>query len=407
MEDKIKVLYIGWNASGGEKTFRRILSLDNNSNIHIDYLLFNIGTSYYLNGRKINSYPMLLKEIEKNGPYEIIHVGNPLVADTNGGGFRGIINSASKYEVDPKILSTIHSLFAFEIAVGSDYEEVGNEKILKTARERLFLSKDDTRSRAQQEIMEVADKIVVPSSFYKEAISHLYPEYEEKIQIIPNGSDIYKYKNGFSNSHEEINSKSKRQFIIFYHGRITPLKGLRELSYAVRNFNREFSSKIVLLMAGKYYNYSFIRELESIDEHISYLGELQGEELIKRILQSDLIVQPTYHDSFNLSALEGLMLRKKVIVTYISSMPELWVKPAYAVGVLPNPYILGRENEMETHCVVTSKYFIEALKNTLRDVLLKDEYTSKSPHDIQKEVKERYNEKRMQELYRDLYFSLL
>jgi glycosyltransferase involved in cell wall biosynthesis len=78
--------------------------------------------------------------------------------------------------------------------------------------------------------MEVADKIVVPSLFYKEAISYLYPEYEEKIHIIPNGSDIYKHKSGFSNDYEEINSKSKQQFIIFYHGRITPLKGLRELS---------------------------------------------------------------------------------------------------------------------------------------------------------------------------------
>jgi glycosyltransferase involved in cell wall biosynthesis len=95
-------------------------------------------------------------------------------------------------------------------------------------------------------------------------------------------------------------------------------------------------------MAGKYYDYSFVRELENMDEHISYLGELQGNELIKRILQSDLIVQPTYHDSFNLSTWEGLILRKKVIVTYISSMPELWVKSTYAIGVLPHPYILAR-----------------------------------------------------------------
>lgn len=94
--------------------------------------------------------------------------------------------------------------------------------------------------------------------------------------------------------------------------------------------------------------------------------------MIKRILQSDLILQPTYHDSFNLSALEGLMLLKKVIVTHISSMYKFWVKSAYTVGVLPNPYILGRENEMEAHCTTISKYFIEALKNTLRDVLLKD-----------------------------------
>jgi hypothetical protein len=92
---------------------------------------------------------MLLKEIKKNGPYEIMHVGNPLVTDMNGGGFEGIMNSASRYKVDPKILSTIHSLSVFEIAVSSDYEEVGNENTLKTARGRLFLSKDDTRSRAQ------------------------------------------------------------------------------------------------------------------------------------------------------------------------------------------------------------------------------------------------------------------
>lgn len=163
--------------SGSEKSFRKTLSLDNNSNINIDYLLFNIGTSYYLNGRKINSYPALLKEIEKNRPYKIIHVGNTLVADTNGGGFRGITNSASKYEVDPKILSTIRSLSVFEIAVSGDYGKVGNEN----------------------------------------------------------------------------------------HGSITPLKGLRELSYAYKNFDREFFSKIVLLMAGKYYSYIFFRELESID----------------------------------------------------------------------------------------------------------------------------------------------
>jgi hypothetical protein len=85
-------------------------------------------------------------------------------------------------------------------------------------------------------------------------------------------------------------------------------------------------------------------------------------------------------------------------------MPELWIKPAYAVGALPNPHILGRENEIELHCIIDSKYFGEALKNTLRYVLIEGEYTSKSSQDIQEEVKERYNEKKMQELYRDLYF---
>jgi glycosyltransferase involved in cell wall biosynthesis len=402
----IKVLYIGWEASGGEKSFREALTPT--SDICINYLTFNIGTSYYFNGKKINSYPRLLDEIERSGPYHIIHVGNPLVADINGGGFQGIINRASKNEVDPKIVSTIHSLFPFELTVDAySYEEVKDEDILKKVREKLFFSKDDTRAKSQQEIMEKSDVIVVPSQFYRSAISYLYPEYEEKVTIIPNGSDIYQYKNGTIEKKEE-NDKGRKEFKILYHGRITPLKGLRELCYAVKKFNEEFSPKIRILMTGKYYTYSFLKELEDIaNGYLSYLGNMKREELIKVILESDLIVQPTYHDSFNLSTLEGLMLGKKVITSYTSSMPELWIKPAYAVGALPNPHILGRENEIELHCIIDSKYFTEALKNTLRYVLIEGEYTSKSSQDIQEEVKERYNEKKMQELYRDLYFSLL
>jgi hypothetical protein len=45
-------------------------------------------------------------------------------------------------------------------------------------------------------------------------------------------------------------------------------------------------------MTGKYYTYSFLKELEDIaNGYPSYLGNMKREELIKVILESDLIVQ--------------------------------------------------------------------------------------------------------------------
>jgi len=128
-------------------------------------------------------------------------------------------------------------------------------------------------------------------------------------RVIPNGLDDFWYKplnkNKSLKLYKTINTN---KFNVFYHGRLSPEKGVDMLIEAIGNYAKK-DPNIMLYVAGEgTYKKSLLKlcSRHNLHENIEFLGNI-NKEAIKYYLQNvDIAIYPSRFDAFCLAALEAL-----------------------------------------------------------------------------------------------------
>lgn len=232
-----------------------------------------------------------------------------------------------------------------------------------------------------RKILENATKIHCVS--HEEWIHFLeyFPELENKVVLIPNGINIMDccseyYKN---NPIKRVNSRQEK--MLLFLGRIHPIKGLDILIQAFSKLRKE-KRDVRLIIAGRDDGDGYekvVREwvrTYGLEEVVSLVGFITGEEKIKLICSVDALILPSYSEGLPTAVIEAMNCYVPVIVSdRVGMCREIKDRKA---GILIGPTVEGVYNGLKT--------WLNMKESELKEMVLRAKSMIDELYDIEKVV---------------------
>jgi len=191
------------------------------------------------------------------------------------------------------------------------------------------------REKGEQEVMDKADRIIAATDDEAEKIDQLYEIDFNKIAVIPPGVDTSRFYPIQNDEAKAVVGVPKDESMILFVGRIEPLKGVDKLIRAMADLHKAdvFSEcpHYLIIIGGdpdspvNKMNQEMMRlkklckELD-MQNLILFLGKKDQDSLPYYYSAADMVVVPSYYESFGLVALEAMACGTPVIATQVGGL---------------------------------------------------------------------------------------
>jgi D-inositol-3-phosphate glycosyltransferase len=269
------------------------------------------------------------------------------------GGIRRNIAKSSLYEVLPQLFNElesfrikenitydiIHSHYWLSGILGLQlqsswnvyhlitYHTIGAVKNLTCSTENA----SELRLANEKKLAKLCDQIVVPTQKEKEYLRQYYNIPYDKIRMIPCGVNL-----DIFNPRDKISARRQLGFrsddrIILYVGRYTPIKGIDRLLTAFLNLTHltHLTHLRLVLVGGDGEHSPMFKQLQSkatalhIENRLIFAGRVDQKTLPDYYSAADVLVVPSYYESFGLVALEALACGTPVVTTPVGAMENI------------------------------------------------------------------------------------
>ena len=195
------------------------------------------------------------------------------------------------------------------------------------------------------------DLIVGCSEYIAEKIRRRFPQFADRCQVIPNGVDVASFTG--TNGHRAAREDRVRRLL--FVGRVSPEKGLHVLLEAFRLIaerlphvrleivgshkqlpldyllslgDDEAIPRLASFYDGRSDESYFARlqdQLQTLPlaEHVTFTGALPYVQLREHYHQADVLINPSFSESFGRSLIEAMACELPVVATRIGGMTEL------------------------------------------------------------------------------------
>lgn len=177
--------------------------------------------------------------------------------------------------------------------------------------------------------MKRADLIVTDSEFSKSEIVKYFPEYRDKIRVVPCGVDLNKFHPCTDNDKIE---RVKKDFetgeeYFLYLGTIEPRKNLERLIEAYAEFvkNTDNPPNLVLAGAKGWLCDSICEKAEKlgIEKHVIFTKYVPSEDINALMCGALAFVFPSIYEGFGMPPLEAMACGVPVLASGEASLPEV------------------------------------------------------------------------------------
>ena len=209
-----------------------------------------------------------------------------------------------------------------------------------------------------------ASRILTVSEASKKDILRFFTVAEEKISVIPNAIDERFYAEP---PEEEIARVRERYQLhdrfLMYAGNVKPHKNLERLIDAFVLVRQDGFDDLKLLITGSEISrYATLRRAvhrHNLHKHVRFLGYQSENTLAALYRLADVFVFPSLYEGFGLPPLEAMASGTPVVVSNVSSLPEV----VGEAGILVNPY--------------DARSIADGIQRVLADPTLRDELTAR------------------------------
>ena len=201
------------------------------------------------------------------------------------------------------------------------------------------------REAAELRVMKSVDAVVVSTEQEKQDLSRLYDTVPYRVEVIPAGVDLDLFRPmDRAKAREQLGLAEKR--IVLSVGRIQPLKGLDILIGAMSKLEDTADTRLVIVGGdlGRDVELTRLQTLTArlgLQDAVSFVGAVKQAELPTYYSAADILVMPSYYESFGLVALEAMACGLPIIASRVGG-PRMFVRQG-EVGYLipwhcPEPY---------------------------------------------------------------------
>jgi D-inositol-3-phosphate glycosyltransferase len=235
------------------------------------------------------------------------------------------------------------------------YHTIGAVKKLACPEE----NEPDIRLSNEKKLAKLCDRIVVPTQKEKDYLIQFYDAPQNKIQVIPCGVNLDRFKPLGKKTARRQLSIPMEDLIVLYVGRYTPIKGIDRL---LKTFSfLKHHPRVRLMMVGGDGEQSpmvqkLLSEAKELDirSQLTFAGRIDQKKLPLYYSAADVLVVPSYYESFGMVALEALACGTPVVTTPVGDM-EMIVKD----GV--TGYVAADSDPQQIACHIESVLFKQKL----------------------------------------------
>lgn len=221
---------------------------------------------------------------------------------------------------------------------------------------------------------ENADRIITISHFSKQDIVSQYKVDKNKIIVAYPGFDKERFKHHLP---KDKIGKIKRRYqtgnsYIIYIGTIQPRKNISRLIESFKNVVNSLEEDLKLIIVGKadgeerggwmYEDILKMPEKLEIEEKVRFTGFAENEDLPYLLAGSKSFILPSLWEGFGIPVIEAMAVGVPVIVSNVSSLPEV----AGKAGLLVDPYSLDQIEQAIRTVAIDKKLGLVLSKKALK-----------------------------------------
>ena len=229
-------------------------------------------------------------------------------------------------------LVALHLRALWEVPVVQMFHTLGHMKnlVASTPEERASALRLQVEARLMREV----DHIVAGSPMDKVHMLKLYAAPAERITVIPPGVDVHHFRPRPKGKARAVVGVPRDTFMILYVGRIEPLKGVDTLLRAVRLLAQRCCSPtditVVIIggdasvprsqMDAEMARLYTLRDALGLRDLVTFLGR-QGQNVLPYYYAAaDVVVMPSYYESFGMVALEAMACGTPVVASRVGGL---------------------------------------------------------------------------------------
>jgi D-inositol-3-phosphate glycosyltransferase len=192
------------------------------------------------------------------------------------------------------------------------------------------------------------DRIVAPTTRERDYIVEFCGASAQKVALIPCGVSLERFRPTDRAGARELLGMDPGEAVLLYVGRFAPVKGLERLLEAMAHLKHHPRLRLVVVGGdgpeGPQTDRlrSRIREL-GVEAVVIFAGRVDQQDLPPFYSAADLLVVPSYYESFGLVALEALACGTPVVATRVGAMESILADAECGALVSePDPQDLAR-----------------------------------------------------------------
>ncbi len=210
----------------------------------------------------------------------------------------------------------------------------------------------ELRIATEKQLIKSCDRIIASTEREKHELVHFYDAFPETIEVIPCGVNLDLFQPMDKVYARQQLNMDHNEGLVLYVGRFAPLKGINRLLEAMtylQHINRRIR---LFIIGGDSHNEPEFQKLQrltkelDLQDTVTFVGRIEQTDIPTYYSAADLLVVPSYHESFGLVALESLACGTPVVGTNVGALESI-VREGETGSVLPNatPGLLANKIE--------------------------------------------------------------
>jgi D-inositol-3-phosphate glycosyltransferase len=186
----------------------------------------------------------------------------------------------------------------------------------------------DFRLEAERELVETCDRILAPTLRERDHLIRYYGAHPESIGVVPCGVNLALFRPMDKARARQQLGFSPEETVVLFVGRFAPLKGIERLLAAATYLHEPRRLRLVIIGGNgdrtpESQRVRRFSEVYGIEEAVTLTGRVAQKQLPPYYSAADVLVIPSYYESFGLVALESLACGTPVVATEVGAMPSI------------------------------------------------------------------------------------
>jgi D-inositol-3-phosphate glycosyltransferase len=186
----------------------------------------------------------------------------------------------------------------------------------------------DLRIATEKKLAQTCQRILAPTEREKENLLKYCHTPAEKIGVVPCGVNLDLFRPVDKAAARQRLGFAEDEAIVLYVGRFDPIKGIDRLLEAMAYLKHLKRMRLVIIGGDDpgTPEYQSLRQLTAkfgIQKSVRFVGRVEQNQLPPYYSAADVLVVPSYYESFGLVGLESLACGTPVVATRVGAMEEI------------------------------------------------------------------------------------